>query len=164
MIYNSRKNIEGFEYNWDSKLRQATIGSDTVKVKYDPMGNRLWRETFDGEATTTRKYIVDISGGLPTILCEINTTNGSLTKSYIYSDTGQILCQRDGGQSANEYFYVTDRLGSVRQIIDSSGNVVRNYTYDPFGQSLEESGSFGNPFMFTGQWFDSEFSQYYLRK
>jgi len=32
----------------------------------------------------------------------------SLTKSYIYTDTGQILCQRNGSQAAAEYFYVTD--------------------------------------------------------
>jgi RHS repeat-associated protein len=97
-------------------------------------------------------------------LCEIKS--GSLTKSYIYSNNGQILCQRNGGQSAAEYFYVSDRLGSVRQMIDSTGDVLRNYTYGPFGQSLE-SGKAGsppsNPFMFTGQWFDSEIAQYYLR-
>ena len=100
---------------------------------------------------------------MPTILCEINPATSSLTKSYIYTDTGQIICQRNGGQSAVEYFYVTDRLGSVRQVIDNTGAVVANYTYTPFGQMLEESGSFDNSFLFTGQWFDSEFGQYYLR-
>jgi len=110
----------------------------------------------------------------------------SLTKSYIYpvrknsppefsngvySDTGRILCQRDGGQSATEYFYVTDRLGSVRQvvgIVDNEPAIVLSYTYSPFGQMLEQSKKTGfeysfNSFLFTGQWFDSEFGQYYLR-
>jgi RHS repeat-associated protein len=87
-----------------------------------------------------------------------------LTKSYIYSNNGQILCQRDGGQSADEYFYVNDRLGSVRQVIDSTGDVERNYTYSPFGQLLESGGTTpSNPFMFTGQWFDDKIDQYYLR-
>ena len=119
------------------------------------------------KSVTTRKYIVDISGQLPTILCEINTSDSSLTKSYIYSDR-QILCQRDGGASAGEYFYVTDRLGSVRQVVNNAGAVVLNYTYSPFGQTLEQSKATGfeysfNNFMFTGQWYDTEFSQYYLR-
>jgi len=35
--------------------------------------------------------------------------------------------------------------------------------YWPFNRVLEEDGSFDNPFMFTGQWFDDEISQYYLR-
>ena len=83
-------------------------------------------------------------------------------KSYIYENS-RIIAQRNGGQTAAKYFYVNDRLGSVRQLIDMSGNVERNYTYSPFGQVLEQGGSFDNPFMFTGQWFDDEISQYYLR-
>ncbi|MFH1613695.1 MAG: hypothetical protein ABIG61_01230, partial [Planctomycetota bacterium] len=31
-----------FEYNYDDKLRSATIGSVTVTFKYDPMGNRVY--------------------------------------------------------------------------------------------------------------------------
>jgi len=77
---------------------------------------------------TTRKYLVDINGKLPTILCEIDTSDSSLKKSYYYANA-QILAQRE--HTANpavydEYFYVHDRLGSrvawakgrVRQIYD----------------------------------------------
>jgi len=135
-----------------------------VDVKYDPMGNRVFKKVN----TTTRKYIVDITGKLPTILCEVDTSDSSLTKSYIYSDSAQILAQRDGGQTADEYFYITDRLGSVRQLISyDSGTeattVQRNYTYSPFGQTLETAGSFANNFMSTGQWYDSLPGLYYLR-
>jgi len=31
--------------------------------------------------------------------------------------------------------YLHDRLGNVRQIIDTSGNVKNMYTYEPFGKS-----------------------------
>jgi len=84
--------------------------------------------------------------------------NEDIVKSYIYENSG-IIVQQTGGQSADQYFYVKDRLGSVRQIINSAGNVVRNYTYSPFGQVIEEGGSFDNPFMFTGQYYDSEIKQ-----
>jgi len=89
----------------------------------------------------------------------------SIVKSYIYENS-RIIAQRTGGQSASKYFYVNDRLGSVRQVIDMSGSVKRNYTYSPFGQLLESGtaqGAPNNPFMFTGQWFDDEISQYSLR-
>jgi len=60
-----------------------------------------------------------------------------------------------------------DRLGSVRQIINTSGNVVRYYTYEPFGETIEQTsdGSLATSdgFMFTGQYFDTEIDQYYLR-
>jgi len=97
-------------------------------------------------------------GDLPVILMELDGDE-NIKKSYIYENS-RIIAQRD---SANKYFYVNDRLGSVRQLINASGSVVRNYTYSPFGQILEEGGSFENSFMFTGQWFDNEISQYYLR-
>ena len=103
-------------------------------------------------------------GGLPVILMELNTS-GTVMKSYIYENS-RIIAQRNGGQTAAKYFYVNDRLGSVRQLIDMYGNVERNYTYGPFGQVLESGtagGAPSNPFMFTGQWFDDEISQYYLR-
>ncbi len=161
-----------FAYNWDGKLRGATIGSDSISLKYDPMGNRVYKQVVEpGPVTTTREYIVDISGRLPTILCEINPdpVPSSLTKTYIYSDSGQILCQRNGDQSATKYFYINDRLGSVRQVVDASGTVKNHYTYKSFGELFDQPGedeteeTITNPFKFTGQWYDDEINQYYLR-
>jgi RHS repeat-associated protein len=80
---------------------------------------------------------------------------------------GEILMQHNGNHTADRYFYLHDRLGSVREIINTDGAVVRNYTYGPFGQTIEESSNepqaTSNCFMFTGQWFDPEIGQYYLR-
>ena len=73
----------------------------------------------------------------------------------------------DWHANADLYFYMHDRIGSVRQIINTAGAVVRNYTYSPFGKVIEDSSSGpqapSNDFMFTGQWYDSEIGQYYLR-
>jgi len=58
------------------------------------MGNRIQK---DSTANGNRKYIVDITGGLPVILCEFDpceTYNRSLKKAYIYAN-GQILAQYD---------------------------------------------------------------------
>ena len=41
----------------------------------------------------------------------------NIKKSYIYENS-RIIAQRD---SANKYFYVKDRLGSVRQLINGGG-------------------------------------------
>lgn len=56
-----------------------------------------------------------------------------------------------------------NRLGSTLQIIITSGSVVKYYTYEPFGEVLEEDGTLTNYMMFTGQYFDTEIDQYYLR-
>ena len=32
-------------YNWDGKLRSATAGSDSISLKYDPRGNRVYKSS-----------------------------------------------------------------------------------------------------------------------
>jgi RHS repeat-associated protein len=87
-----------------------------------------------------------------------------LKKTYIYANS-QILAQHDGAPgTSNKYFYLHDRLGSVREIISQSGSVVNYYTYDPFGVTRESGGSLTNYFMFTGQYYDSQIDWYYLRE
>jgi hypothetical protein len=74
----------------------------------------------------------------------------------------QILAVHDGTHAAERHFYLHDRLGSVRLIVDSSGAVKKHYTYEPFGKVIESGGTLDNSFMFTGQYFDSEIDEYYL--
>ncbi len=63
-----------------------------------------------------------------------------------------------------------DRLGSVRQAAswdytNTEIDIVRVYTYEPYGDLIATEGTelTENPFMFTGQWYDAELGQYYLR-
>ncbi len=144
-------------YDWDNKLRSGTLGSNSMNIKYDPDGNKIRKES---NISGTRKYIVDIVGDLPVILLELE--GSTVKKTYIYANS-QILAQHDGDQSANRYFYLHDRLGSVRQVINSAGNVVKLYSYEPFGKILEDEGAFANSFMFTGQYRDAETGYDYLR-
>jgi RHS repeat-associated protein len=149
-------------WNWDGKLQSATKGADSIALKYDPMGNRV----FKGSAVNgNRKYVVDVSGGLPTILMEINPDNGDIMKTYIHAN-GEVLAQHDGAPATNnKYFYLHDRLGSVRQVIGTDGLVKNYYTYKPFGElfDTENAENVTNPFKFAGQYFDTEISEYYLR-
>ena len=142
---------------------EGTRNRDAPGLKYNPEGNRIWKQSVVSGQTTTRKYIVDIAGDLPVILMEIDPTNSSIKKTYIHAN-GQILAQHDGPYTASRYFYLHDRLGSVRQVINTSGNVVRYHTYNPFGETIEAGGSLSsNSFMFTGQYYDVEIAEYYLR-
>lgn len=87
-----------FAWNWDGKLRSGSKGINSIAVKYDPMGNRIWKYSYNGTTGSTRKYIVDISSQLPVVLCEIEADPqsqdyGSLKKSYFYADA-QVIAQR----------------------------------------------------------------------
>ena len=55
-----------------------------------------------------------------------------------------------------------DGLGSVRQLLDSTGEVETNYAYDPFGV-YALAGDVYNPYQFTGEAWDAEVELLYLR-
>ena len=64
--------------------------------------------------------------------------------------------------SARSY-YVQDKLGSTRALANSSGILTDTATYDAYGNLIASSGTTINPYLFTGEWFDSAIGQYYLR-
>jgi len=90
--------------------------------------------------------------------------DNSVVRSYVYSGA-QPIAFYEGDYTDPAYIYLHDRLGSVRQVLDSSGNVKNTYTYTPFGQdpNSQFAETVENPFRFTGQWYDNEIDQYYLR-
>jgi RHS repeat-associated protein len=55
-----------------------------------------------------------------------------------------------------------DGLGSVRQQLDSSGIVESVNSYRPFGLPLEGDG--GDPYGFTGEWFEDQVELLFLRE
>jgi RHS repeat-associated protein len=59
-------------------------------------------------------------------------------------------------------YYMHDGLGSVRQLLDATGEVETNYAYDPFGVPLAQ-GDVSNPYQYTGEAWDAEAELLYLR-
>ena len=59
-------------------------------------------------------------------------------------------------------WYMTDRLGSIRDITNSSGGVVDHLDYDGFGNT-GSTPSGGDRFLFTGRDYDSEIGLQYNR-
>ena len=96
-----------------------------------------------------------------------------MKKSYYYANA-QILAQREHADSEDpevydEYFFVHDRLGSVRMVVEYDDvtdrvAVANSYVYTPFGQFYGTPDEIvDNPWTFTGQWYDEEVEQYHLR-
>jgi RHS repeat-associated protein len=86
-------------------------------------------------------------------------------KAHIYADA-QPLVQWDGRPcdvGAEKYFYLHDRLGSVRKVVNTDHTAVAMYTYSPFGELIYDYGDYDQPLRFTAQYYDEEISQYHLR-
>ena len=53
-------------------------------------------------------------------------------------------------ENGNTYYYIMDRLGNVRYVVNSSGAIVQSYLYTPFGQVHSSSGSLSQPYQYVG--------------
>ena len=53
-------------------------------------------------------------------------------------------------ENGNTYYYITDRIGNVRYVLNESGAIVKSYLYSPFGQIHTESGSLNQPYQYVG--------------
>ncbi len=54
--------------------------------------------------------------------------------------------------TATGYYYMRDHLGSVREMLDSSGTIVARYSYDPYGRVTLVSGSNLATMQYTGDY------------
>ena len=60
-------------------------------------------------------------------------------------------------------FYHQDGLGTVTDLTDSTGATTKSYSYDAYGNIVEQTGTVEQPYTYTGREFDSENGLYYYR-
>ncbi|MCA9192062.1 MAG: hypothetical protein KDB03_09875 [Planctomycetales bacterium] len=146
-------------YHWD--VLNRLLGSDItslsgvshVEYTYDNDGNRT-SQTVDGTET---RFLNDSSSGLSNVLLEY-TPAGEVSAAYT---RGQGLISM--WRSAESSFYLSDRLGSTRVILDEAGTITDRYDYSAYGSPIMHIGTTSNPFRFAGQQLDSSLNAYYLR-
>ena len=90
----------------------------------------------------------------------VNTRSSVAGESHYYMidpNTGDVLFDQKG---STVYVTLTDYLGTVRDLVNSNGQIVNHLVYDAFGNRRSETNPQGGavPFSpqmgFTGQWFD----------
>jgi RHS repeat-associated protein len=143
----SNGGARSLRYDHANRLKQVTEGSLTTHFAYNGDGVRVGK-TIGAAATD---YLVDLAAALPVVISDTDAV-------YLYGL--DIIAEQLAG--ADRYYYVHDGLGSVRQLVDSTGQVETRYTYDPFGVPLEGNGV-PNPWQFTGEAWDAGVGLLYLR-
>ena len=133
---------DGRTFEWDDDGRMTAIvdGTHRSEMAYDGYGRRIKIAEFD---------------------------NGTLTSKKLYWWLGgQIVCERDGitpgfpilkryfGQGvvvgAERLYYTMDQLGSVRELVDSTGVVRSDYRYTPYGERTKVGGDLESDFGYGG--------------
>ena len=147
----------GTTYDWDAinRLVGVTTPSGAATFGYDFEGRRVSKSTAAGDVD----YLVDpINPTGYSQVIEERDGGGGLLASYSYG-TDLVAMQRTGGPS----YYHYDLHGSTRLLTDSSESVTDSYSYDGYGNLVGSSGSTSNNYLYTGEQFDPDASQYYLR-
>jgi RHS repeat-associated protein len=137
--------VRSYSYDHANRLTQVTQGAQTTQFAYNGDGVRT-SKTVSGDTT---QYILDLAATLPVVVSDTEAV-------YLYGL--DIIAQ----QQAERQYYFHDGLGSVRQMLDSTGEVQTSYAYDPFGVPVV-AGDSSNPYQFTGEAWDEEVELLYLR-
>jgi RHS repeat-associated protein len=126
-------------YAWDAENRLYKItyasGSWTSSVfTYDGFDRCVQIvDTPVSGAATTRQYIWSGSKR-----CQEIDTTGSATTTKQFFTWGEQITNSSG---TNQYYWMKDHLGSIREMINNSPAVVAEMSYDPFGVVSYPSGT-----------------------
>ncbi|MCA9168027.1 MAG: hypothetical protein KDB23_10180, partial [Planctomycetales bacterium] len=132
------------QYTYDDRNRVRSMsGADGMTTfEYDALGNRS-AVVRNGIRT---EYLLDLLG-ITDRLAEYE--NGSRSASYLLA--GGLEGRFDANNSAS--FYHFDATGNTLALTAADGSVSASYSYSPFGEVIESSGTLVdvNPFTFNGR-------------
>jgi len=132
---------------------ESAVETDNVSYQYDTDGLRTAKND-DGITTT---YIVDKNRDYAQVLNELDSSN-TPTVSYVYGD--DLINQ---SRASNDSYFLYDGLGSTRALTDETGSITDTYDYSAYGTEIDSTGITENSYKYTGEQFDANLNQIYLR-
>ncbi|WP_249899447.1 RHS repeat-associated core domain-containing protein [Paenibacillus sp. PK3_47] len=171
------------KYTYDVRGNRQTV-SDTSSLNFDSMDtsytydlqNTLTSVTKGGSATSFKYYadgmrFMKTNGNTQTqvnynfqgqVISEEKIVNGVFVEQANFVRGDRVLVKKDK-KASKDYYYLYNGHGDVVQIVNTSGAVVNNYTYDEWGNITSQVEGTSNSFKYTGEVYDAETGLYYLR-
>ena len=136
-----------YQYSSDGRLQNVVTPGKNIEYKHNALGNRV-AKLING--TIAEKYLWQNK----TTLLAIYDANNNLKQRFEYT-LGHAPTAFT--QNGSKYYILTDQLGTPRLVTDSSGNVVKQISYDSYGNVIEDSApGFTLPFGFAGGLYDAD--------
>lgn len=129
---NTTTDENGNSYSWDAlnRLKKITYPSGAKsEFCYDGLSRRtsIIEKDASGTVTSTKNYL-----WIGSEIAEERDASNTVTKRFF---------PQGEQQSGTNYYYTTDHLGSVREMLNSSGSIVARYAYDDYGNTTLVAGS-----------------------
>jgi len=140
-----------FSYNSYNQLVEVDMNGVVSRNYFDASGFRFRKTVDDGNEIVTIGMIFD---GM-NIVAETDE-DGYVTHRWLRGFG--IIRNLDLNVS-----YVYNSRGDVALLVNASGEVVWNYTFDAYGRVIGGDSSVYNPFGYRGEWTDSATGFVYLR-
>jgi len=162
---NNGSTITTYTYDYRNRLTEVTTGGSVVatytynaldqRIGVKDSGTQTWT-VYNGKSADAEPY-ADFNG------------SDTLTERYLFGPgvvngavVDEILARTSSGGTTA--WYLPDKLGSVRDIVSTSGSELDHVVYDSFGNIVTEtSATNGDRFKFAGMEYDSSTSEYYDR-
>jgi RHS repeat-associated protein len=153
--------LETWTYGYDNANRLTSISETSggslalsVTYTYDVQGKRVEEDKWKtGVGSTTTRFLFDGQD----VIADLNGSNVVQVR-YVYGDQPDQILARvvASGTHTGVAWYLTDSLGSVRDIADSSMVVQDHLDFDGFGNVTEASPGWGDRFKFAAGASDSD--------
>ncbi|MCZ7591510.1 MAG: RHS repeat-associated core domain-containing protein [Kiritimatiellae bacterium] len=168
-------------YVWDAENRLVAAlpvvpnqGLVRLRFAYDYMGRRVEKEveTWTGMEWSNVVTIAFTYDGWNMI--RETRSDESKPNYYVWGldlsgtlqgagGVGGLLARVRQGNIPDPLYYASDANGNVTDVLNNNGALAAHYEYDPFGNTIAQSGVLAeaNPFRFSSKYWDSETGIYY---
>ena len=146
ITYDNNGNIQNdgvSAYTWNA--RNQLTGRGSTSFQYDSYGRRTLNPAGNNLFYDGSDVAQELSGTTP-------------VANRIVGGTDEFFNRSD---STGSYAPITDALGSVLALANSSGTIVTQYGYDPFGNTTSAGASNTNSSQYTGRENDNNGLYYY---
>ena len=151
--------MKNAEYTFDSLDRLTGVKGEGIDVTYSYNGDGL---LYERVAKSERvRYYYDEQGKL---LAEAKVEAGNIaqmTYFYIYDLNGRLWARQS--KTGDMEYYQFNGHGDVVGLTDSTGNELNTYSYDIWGNPIDEEEDVPNVFRYSGEYWDSDTGLQYLR-
>jgi RHS repeat-associated protein len=130
-------------YTWNGRNQLSSRAS--ISFQYDSFGRRTLNPAGNNLLYEGWDVAQELSGM-------------TVTANRVLGDIDEFFSRTD---STGTSVPITDALGTVLALVNSSGNITTQYQYDPFGNTTSTRGNSTNVFQYTGRENDSNGLYFY---